>query len=51
MFLRSARNAEFKVPQEYIDEAMDYVRRTWTRIRACFITKFPPARATDTAAA
>ncbi len=29
MFLRSARNAEFKVPQEYIDEAMDYVRRTW----------------------
>lgn len=29
MFLRSARNAEFKVPQEYIDNAMDYVRRAW----------------------
>ena len=29
MFLRSARNAEFKVPQEYIDEAMDYIHRAW----------------------
>jgi Prenyltransferase and squalene oxidase repeat len=29
MFLRSARNAEFKVPQKYIDEAVEYIRRTW----------------------
>jgi hypothetical protein len=29
MFLRSARNAEFKVPQQYIDEATDYIHRTW----------------------
>jgi hypothetical protein len=29
MFLRSARNAEFKVPQQYIDEAMDYIHRAW----------------------
>jgi hypothetical protein len=30
MFLRSARNAEFKVPQQYIDDAMDYIHRTWS---------------------
>ncbi len=29
MFLRSARNAEFKVPQDSIDLAMDYVHRCW----------------------
>jgi hypothetical protein len=29
MFLRSARNAEFQVPQEQIDQAMAYVRRCW----------------------
>jgi hypothetical protein len=29
MFLRSARNAEFKVPQQNIDDAMDYIHRTW----------------------
>jgi hypothetical protein len=29
MFLRSARNAEFKVPQKNIDDAMNYIRRTW----------------------
>jgi hypothetical protein len=28
MFLRSAKNAEFDVPQEYIDDAMAYVRRS-----------------------
>jgi hypothetical protein len=27
MFLRSAKNAEFPVSQNYVDEAMDYVRR------------------------
>ncbi len=29
MFLRSARNAEFDVPQADVDEAMAYVRRLW----------------------
>lgn len=29
MFLRSARNAEFDVPQQWITEAMEYVRRTF----------------------
>ena len=29
MFLRSARNAEFKVPQQYMDEGVAYVRRCW----------------------
>jgi hypothetical protein len=29
MFLRSARNAEFRVPQSYIDEALRYVRGCW----------------------
>ena len=29
MFLRSARNAEFNVPQSWVDEAMDFVHRCW----------------------
>ncbi len=29
MFLRSARNAEFAVPQLYVDEAVAFVRRCW----------------------
>jgi len=29
MFLRSARNAEFKVPQRYVDDGVAYVRRSW----------------------
>lgn len=29
LFLRSARNAEFNVPQKYIDEAMAFVQRCW----------------------
>ena len=29
MFLRSARNAEFVVPKQYIDDAVGYVRRCW----------------------
>jgi len=36
MFLRSARNAEFKVPQKYIDDAMDYVHRTWNEQEGMF---------------
>ncbi len=31
MFLRSARNAEFDVPEEWITEAMQYIRRTFDR--------------------
>jgi hypothetical protein len=29
MFLRSVRNAEFKIPQSYIDDAMAFVHRCW----------------------
>lgn len=29
MFLRSAKNAEFAVPQAYVDEAMDFVHRSF----------------------
>ncbi len=29
MFLRSARNAEFAVPQSYVDESVLYVKRCW----------------------
>lgn len=29
MFMRSARNAEFEVPQGYVDEATAYVRSIW----------------------
>jgi hypothetical protein len=31
MFLRSARNAEFEVPREYIDEAMGYIRHAFRK--------------------
>jgi hypothetical protein len=30
MFYRSARNAEFAVPQEFVDEALAYVHRCWS---------------------
>jgi hypothetical protein len=36
MFLRSARNAEFNVPQQYIDDAMEYVRRCWNEEEGVF---------------
>ena len=29
MFLRSAKNAEFNVPQQYMDEGVEFVRRCW----------------------
>jgi hypothetical protein len=29
MFYRSAKNAEFAVPQQFVDEAVAYVRRCW----------------------
>ena len=36
MFLRSARNAEFSVPQKYIDEAMEFVHRCWNENEGVF---------------
>jgi len=36
MFYRSAKNAEFKVPKEYADEAVAYVRRSWNPSRRMF---------------
>jgi hypothetical protein len=36
MFLRSARNAEFNVPQKYIDEAMEFVHRCWNENEGVF---------------
>jgi len=36
MFLRSARNAEFNVPQQYIDEALEFVRRCWKEKEGVF---------------
>lgn len=37
MFLRSARNAEFDVPQQWIDEAMGYVRRSFDPAEQGFV--------------
>ena len=36
MFLRSARNAEFAVPQEYVDEATAFVQRCWDPAQGMF---------------
>jgi len=36
MFLRSARNAEFKVPQRYIEDAMNYVHRSFDGSKGIF---------------
>jgi hypothetical protein len=36
MFLRSARNAEFKVPQAHIDEAMAFLHRCWDENHGIF---------------
>jgi hypothetical protein len=36
MFLRSARNAEFDVPKEYIDDAVGYVLRCWQERQGVF---------------
>jgi len=36
MFLRSARNAEFNVPQKYIDDAMEFVHRSWNESEGVF---------------
>jgi hypothetical protein len=37
MFLRSARNAEFKVPKQYADEAVEYIRRAWNPAQGVFL--------------
>jgi len=36
MFMRSAKNAEFDVPQRYVDEAIAYVRRCWDESSGVF---------------
>jgi hypothetical protein len=36
MFLRSARNAEFDVPQAWVDAAVAYARRVWDPTRGTF---------------
>jgi prenyltransferase beta subunit len=36
LFLRSARNAEFNVPQSYVDEAMEFVHRCWDEKKGVF---------------
>ena len=36
MFLRSARNSEFNVPQQYVDEAMAFVGRCWNSQAGAF---------------
>jgi hypothetical protein len=37
MFLRSARNAEFEVPEEYINAAMTYIRSCFDNLQSTFI--------------
>ncbi|MGI8603663.1 MAG: prenyltransferase/squalene oxidase repeat-containing protein [Verrucomicrobiales bacterium] len=39
MFLRSARNAEFDVPKQFIDEAIGYVHRCWDDNQGIFYYK------------
>jgi hypothetical protein len=39
MFLRSARNAEFDVPKQYIDDAVGYVQRCWDEGQGVFYYK------------
>jgi len=39
MFLRSARNAEFVVPKQYVDEAVSYVLRCWEETAGVFYYK------------
>jgi hypothetical protein len=36
MFLRSAKNAEFEVPKQYIDDAVGYVLRCWQESQGVF---------------
>jgi len=43
MFYRSARNAEFDVPQQYVDDAMSYVRRCFYRRKRAFVYRINSA--------
>jgi len=43
MFLRSARNAEFNVPPQPIEEAMAYIRRCWDPSSGMFFYALPGA--------
>jgi len=50
MFLRSARNAEFEVPKNCIDEAMSYVRRSFEADEGVFTyTRTNPGHRTNRA--
>jgi hypothetical protein len=46
MFLRSARNAEFDVPQQYIDDAMGFVHRCWNPSQSVFNYELGPSGVT-----
>jgi hypothetical protein len=39
MFLRSAKNAEFDIPKQYIDDAVGYVERCWDERQGVFYYK------------
>ena len=39
MFLRSAKNAEFDVPKQYVDDAVGYVDRCWDPQMGVFFYK------------
>jgi hypothetical protein len=39
MFLRSAKNAEFDVPKQFIDDAVGYVQRCWEESQGVFYYK------------
>lgn len=41
MFYRSARNAEFEVPKEFIDEALEYIRRGFDDRQGTFTYNLP----------
>lgn len=50
LFLRSARNAEFEVPKEFIDEAMEYVRGSFEPQAGVFMyCRVNPGRHTNRA--
>ena len=50
MFLRSARNAGFDVPQQPIDDAVQYVRRTFNKRNGTFGYVIAPTFASAVAA-
>jgi hypothetical protein len=50
MFLRSARNAEFEVPKQCIDEAMAYVRRSFDPNQRAFVYRVTDRRPTTAVA-